>query len=361
MGSNKLHMKYENIEVKKQGDVEVEITGAITSEALLSYRRKALKDIGENMNIPGFRKGHIPEKVLVERIGEVAILEEAAEFALKDVAPEIIEKNVPNYVGRPRISITKLAPGNAMEFKIAVDVFPEVTLPDYQKIAKTENSKKNEKIEVSDKDLTDVIDQVRKQRAHSAYHQAHQNDTEHHHSEEELEKHMPEFNDEFVKTIGNFTDVEDFKTKAKENILKEKEQRATEKKRGELLEKLVAETKMSLPESIVQGEIERMFTQFESDVRGVGLKVEDYMKHIKKTPEEMAKEWRPDAEKRAKLNIILEEIAKVEKIEADEEMVKQQVERLTNQYKDIDHARATAYTEHMLKIEKTVKFLEGVK
>jgi trigger factor len=120
-------MKYDNITVTKKENSEVEITGLIPLEAMTKYRAKALKDIGETANIAGFRKGHIPEKILVDKVGEISILEEAAEFALKDIAPEIIEKNVPNYVGRPRIGVTKLAPGNPLEFKISVDVFPEVT------------------------------------------------------------------------------------------------------------------------------------------------------------------------------------------------------------------------------------------
>jgi FKBP-type peptidyl-prolyl cis-trans isomerase (trigger factor) len=354
-------MKYDNIAVKKLENSEVEITGAIPVEALTSYRKKVLKAIGESANIPGFRKGHIPEKVLVEKVGEVSILEEASELAMKDVAPEIIEKNAPNYVGRPRLSITKLAPGNPLEFKINVDVMPEVKLPDYKKIAKSEMSKKDEKIEVTEKDIVDVIAEVRKQRAHHAYHIAHKDDTEHKHTEDEIEKFMPEFNDEFVKTIGNFENVEDFKTKAKENIQKEKEQRTKEKKRQELMEKLVAETTLKLPQSLIDNELERMFAQFEGDIRGIGLKVEDYLKHINKKPEDLIKEWQPDAEKRAKLNIILEEIAKAEKIEPDPEKVTEQVQHLMTHYKDIDPVRAQIYTEHMLRMEGAIKFLEEQK
>ncbi len=354
-------MKYDNIAVKKLENSEVEITGSIPVEAIVAYRKKALRDIGESVSIAGFRKGHIPEKVLVDKVGEVGVLEEAAEIAMKEVAPEIIEKNVPNYIGRPRLSITKLAPGSAIEFKINVDVMPEFKLPDYKKIAKAEMSKKTDSIEITDKELNDVIEEVRKQRAHHAYHLENKEDTAHKHSEEDVAKHMPEFNDEFVKTIGSFENVEDFKRKAKENLKKEKEHRALEKRRGELLEKIVSETTMTLPQSIIDNELERMFSQFESDVKGIGLKMEDYLKHIKKTPEDLTKDWLPDATKRAKLNIILEEIAKEEKIIPDEHQVKEQVEHLTKHYKDIDPIRARVYTEHMLKREGAIKFLEDQK
>ncbi len=352
-------MNYANIQTKPTENSEVEIIGEIPVTAVPEYRKKALKEIGETLTIPGFRKGHIPEKIITDRVGEIYVLEEAAEIALKDIAPEIIEKNAPNYIGRPRIALTKLAPGNAIEFKITVDVMPDITLPDYKKIAKAEMTKKEEKIEIADKDVNDVIEEVRKQRAHHAYHLAHKDDTEHKHTEEEVESFKPEFTDEFVKTIGAFENVEDFKTKAKENLIKEREHRAQEKKRGEVFEKLIAETKVKLPQSLIENELQRMFAQFESDVQGVGLKIEDYIKHIGKTIDDLRKDWQPDAEKRAKLNIILERIAKEEKITADKELVEKEVEHLSKHHKDVDPVRARLYVEHMLTIEKVIKFLES--
>jgi FKBP-type peptidyl-prolyl cis-trans isomerase (trigger factor) len=350
--------KYTNIKVEKKENSEVEISGEITAEVAAEYRAKALKEITETLTIPGFRKGHVPEKIVVEKVGEPYILEEAAELALKDVAPEIIEKHTPEYVGRPNIQITKLAEGNPIGFKIIVGVLPTFKLPDYKKIAKSEMSKKDEPVEVTDKELDDVILEVRKQRAHQTFH-ATNKDAGHDHSEEEVTKHMPEFNDEFVKTLGAFESVEDFKTKARENMLKEKEHRNLEKKRGAMLEALVAETSIKLPHVIIDSEIDRMFTQFESDISGMGLKVEDYLKHIQKTPEDLRKDWLPDAEKRAKLNLILAEIAKAEKIMADKEAVEVEVKNLKERFKDVDPLRVQAYVEHTLTIENVIKFLES--
>jgi FKBP-type peptidyl-prolyl cis-trans isomerase (trigger factor) len=354
-------MKYENLKVDKKENSEIEISGDIPVSAIPEYRKKAIKNIGDNLNLPGFRKGHIPEKVLIEKVGEVYILEEVAELAIEDVGPEIIEKNAPNYIGRPNISITKLAPGNPISFKITVAVMPEVTLPDYKKIAKKEMAEKDEAIEVTDKEIDDVIEEVRKQRAHHAYHTAHQGEEGHGHSQEELDKLKPEFTDEFVKSLGNFESVADFRVKSKENLTKEKEHRAIEKKRIKLLEKLIEDIEVKLPKVLVDNEINRMFAQFEGDVQSMGLKVEDYLKHIKKTPEELRKDWEKDAEKRAKLNLVLEKIAVEEKIEADKDAVEQEMKHLMSQYKDIDPLRVAEYVNHNLTIEKVIKFLEEQK
>jgi len=347
-----------NIKVTRLEKSEVEISGDISVEAMKKYRGKALKDLGEKIEIQGFRKGHVPEKILVDRVGEILILEEAAELALKDIVPDIIEKNVPDYIGRPKIAITKLAPGNPVSFKITIGVMPEIKLPDYKKIAKKELAKDAEKIEVTEKEINEVIEQIRKQRAHQAFHEAHKDHHGHDHSDEEMAKHLPEFTDEFVKTLGAFESVADFRAKAKENMIKEKEHRALEKRRGQIFEKLIAETKVELPEALIENESNRMLAQFESDIAGMGLKSEDYLKHIKKTPEDLQKEWRPDAEKRATLNVVLAEIAKKENLRPDEEMVKHEVEHMKQHYPEADEIRVRAYIEHSLTLEKVIKFLE---
>jgi FKBP-type peptidyl-prolyl cis-trans isomerase (trigger factor) len=313
------------------------------------------------VNLPGFRKGHIPEKVLVDRLGEIAILEEAAEIALKDITPEIIEKSAPTYIGRPKISITKLAPGNPLGFSILIAVMPEFKLPDYKKIAASVLAKPKEKVEVGEKEIADVIEEIRKQRAHTDYHKAHAEDKEHAHAKEDMEKHMPEITDETVKSFGDFKDVKDFKEKIKDNLTKEKEHKVVEKRRGELLESLVAATKIEIPDPLVEAELSKMFAQFENDIAGLGLKVEDYLKHIKKTPDDLRKDWMPDAEKRAKLNLILEEIAKDEKLSADAAAVEEEVKHLMSHYQDIDPVRAKLYVEHNLRIEKVIQFLESDK
>lgn len=352
--------KYTNLAVSKK-ETGVEITGSIPTEEIAKYRAKALKEFSDSLVIPGFRKGHIPEKNIIDKVGEMNVIEEAAEQALKDIAPEIIEKNAPNFVGRPNVSVTKLAPGNPVEFKIVVEVLPEFDLPDYKKIASKEMSAKDEPIEIADKEIDAVVEEVRKQRAHVAYHQANKDAKDHSHKDEEVEKLKPEFNDEFVKTVGEFKDVADFRAKVKENLTKEKEQRGKEKKRGMLLEKLVSETKVAVPQSLVDHELSRMFSQFESDIAGMGLKVEDYLKHIKKTPEDLRKDWAADALKRAKLNLILDKIAEKEKIKAEKEEIDNEMKHLLEHYKDADPVQVALYVNRVLTVEKTIKFLEEQK
>src|ERR1035437_8811002 len=132
---------------------EVEITVEMPATALDEYRKKAVTALGKEVAMDGFRKGHVPENVLVSKIGEGRILEEAAELALQEVTPAILMDEKMDFITQPRVAVTKLAPGNPIEFKMTVALMPEIGLPDYKKIAKEEMAKKDEPINVTDEDV----------------------------------------------------------------------------------------------------------------------------------------------------------------------------------------------------------------
>jgi len=347
---------YKIKDTKKLPDCEVEITAEITKEALEDYKVKALKKIKEFAEIPGFRKGHVPEAKLKEKFGEMGILEDAGEMAINDSAIEILVESKVNFLGRPDIAISKIAVGSPIEFKIKATVMPDVKLPDYKKIAKKENGAVEKIEEVTEKQVEETIEQIRKMYAEQNHHHA---PGEVHKEGEEL--NLPEINDEFVKKLGDFKDVTDFKAKLKVNIAKEKEIHAKDKKRGKMLEKLVAETKIEMPKLVILGELDKMENQFKGDIAQMGLQPEEYLKHIKKTWEDLRKEWYPDAEKRAKTQLILQKISLEEKIEPNKELMEKEIKHLTEQYKGADPERVKAYVEMVLVNDAVLKFLESQK
>src|ERR1035437_805959 len=88
---------------------EVEITVELPAAVLDEYRKKAIVALGKEAELDGFRKGHVPENVLISKIGEGRILEEAAELALQEVTPNILAEEKMNFISQPRVSVTKLA------------------------------------------------------------------------------------------------------------------------------------------------------------------------------------------------------------------------------------------------------------
>lgn len=336
-----------NVEIKKLPDSEVEITGEISAGDFESFYGKALKEFSGNIKIDGFRPGNVPEKILIEKVGERALLEKMAEMALQKYYPEVIEEKKIKAIGRPEIIITKIARNNPLGFKIKTAVMPDIELADYKSIAK-EIMKKEEEIKVEEKEIEEVIEHLRKARASK---------------DEKGELVLSEINDDFAKSLGNFKNLEALKDTLKNNIFEEKKIKTKEKKRAEALEKIAESSKIEIPRIIIESEKEKMTEETRANIIGTGLKWEDYLNHIKKTEEELKRDWESDAIKRVKFGLILNEITEKEKIEVPEEELNRETERLLEYYKNsmenIDKDRAKSYTYGVLRNEKVFNLLES--
>ena len=351
---------YKDVKLSPLPERELEIIGTITSEKMAIMREKAIKKLKESIEIPGFRKGNAPDNLIVQKIGEGTLLEEAAEIALNEEYPNILDEHKIDAIGRPEITITKIGVGSDMEFKVKTALMPEVKIADYKKISSSSSNKVSKSEEVSDKEVEDVIKTIRENIAHEKVHAEAGGGKEHNHREIQ-DSDLPEVNDEFVKSLGDFKDVDDFKSKIKENISKEKEIKAKDKKRTDTLEKIIEESTIDLPKIIIDGELDKMVAQFKDDIAHSGLSFDDYLKHIKKTEDDLRVEWKDTAIKRAKSQIILNEIAKKESITPSEDEVKKEMENILSHYKDADRFRVRMYVETFMTNELVFKFLEGNK
>ena len=344
--------------INKLDGSKVEIVGTIPSETWEKYRKEAIKNINESITIDGFRKGMIPENVLVAKVGEAAVNEEMAEMALSRAYVEILIENKIDAIGKPQVTITKLASGNPLEFKATTSIIPDVKLPDYKKLAAQAVKKSAPKeLEVTDKDVDEAILRLRKSRAsHEGHDHAKMSAEEH---EKAIMDSLPEFNDEFVRGLGSdFTDIEDFKKKVRVMIGENKKDEAREKSRLRIADAITEATKIELPDIMIETELNRTQVQFEQDIERMGVKMEDYLKHAKKSLEEIRKEWRPHAEKKAKLQLILNSIAVTEKIQPDQKEIEAEVDHIVEHYKEADRERATMYADTVLMNEKVFQWLE---
>lgn len=356
------------IDIKKLEKSEVEISGVLEWVEFEKYEEKALSKISERVELPGFRKGKVPADMVKGAVSEMELLEEMAQDALSENYIKILEENKIDAIGQPQIQITKIGKGSDLEFKIITAILPEIKLPDYKKIAKNENDKEENKKEivVDEKDIEKVINDLRKMRAEQSRspheHKENESEEEHEKAHAEIpESEWPELNDEFVKSFGDFASVEAFKEKIRSNIKMEKEVEEKDKLRLSIMEEIVKQTETELPEILIQGETDKILYRLQTDIANAGFKFEDYLKQINKTEEDLRKEWRDEAEKRAKLQMIVMKIEEKENLKPTEEEIAHDVEQITKMYKDADPARARAYVEQMLGNEKVFKFLEEQK
>ncbi len=367
---SKADKKYANIKVTNIGNSEVEIEGEIAAEYFEEHRKSALKKLTENAEIPGFRKGFAPEKIVTARFGNIKILEDAAQDALDSQYGSIVTDHSIRAVGAPQVTITKIAEKNPLGFKIKTAVFPEINLSDYKELAKktvAEITKKEENFAVEDKEIEDVILQLRKSKVEKkrvgADETVETDETKDETADKksQTEENLPIFDDEFAKSVGDFKNVTDLRDKIKENLLADKKIRAKEKVRLAILEVLVEKTPMTVPELFIESELVKMIAQFKDDISRAGLTYDTYLEHIKKTEDDIRKEWRENAVKRAKTQLILGHVANTEKITPDEYVVKKEIDHILGHHKDADRFRVRMYVENMLTNEKVLEFLENQK
>lgn len=343
--------------VKKLPKSEVAIDVTIPKDVFEAYRPKALARAGAEVELPGFRKGKAPAHILEKELKPMALLEEMADLAINEHFPKILVDEKIDAVGRPAITITKIAKGEDLEFTATVAVLPEIKLPDYKKIA----AKENETVivnEVTDEELDGAIKELKKTRAHN---EIHQSGAEHNHEEFEKQEFDATLTDEYVKELGPFESVEDFREKFRENIRTEKDARDKEKRRVTILEAIGNEVSVELPAVLVESELENLIGRLKIDIQNAGIPFEEYLKHIKKTEADIRKDLAPDAEKRSKMELVLVKIAEVENLKPKDEDIDNETKRLIQTYQDADPLRARAYVAHMLTNEEIFKFLEAQK
>jgi FKBP-type peptidyl-prolyl cis-trans isomerase (trigger factor) len=317
------HKHFDKLKVEELEGSEAQITGEITLPFLVECRKEALKSLNKNVKLAGFRAGHIPEDVLVKQIGEMAVLEETAEVAIGREYGRIIEETKLSVIGRPEVSITKLAPGVPLEFKIKVYLEPKFDLPNYKKIASGEKADAVLEGDELEKKVEETLEEL-KQR-------------------------------DFKPQLNEGEKLED---KIRENLIKESEYRTQEKRRLKIIEALVKATEVKPPKVLVESEIMKMLAQFKDDLAQSGLKWEDYLKEVKKTEEDIKSDWRSKAEDRVKAELVIIKIAEAEKIEPEAEEVEHQAKHLMEHYPEADPLRARIHTYTHLRNQKVLEFLE---
>lgn len=178
-------------------------------------------------------------------------------------------------------------------------------------------------------------------------------------------KKLPILNDEFAQSIGKFKTLEDLKKNIKEGLLLEKKQKETERWRLEALEKIIAETKIDLPEILVQNEIEKMIEELKAQLEKMQLPFDKYLEQIKKSEEDLKKEFKELAEKRVSSALVLREIASIEKIEASEKEIEEKVNGILSQIPEtekkekINQDNLKEFALGIIRNEKVFEILEG--
>jgi trigger factor len=158
------------------------------------------------------------------------------------------------------------------------------------------------------------------------------------------EKELPELNEDFVKTVGNYKTVDDFKKDIKNRLEKQVEMVNKNNYERKLLEKVTEVCEVKVPKVLIERELEYMMKSLEDDLKAKDVTLEDYYKSIKTDKEKVKKEYEIVAEKRIKQELILDKISQVENLKVTEEEVKDKIKTIAKEMK-----------QDPLKVEATFK------
>ncbi|MDQ4143350.1 MAG: trigger factor [Actinomycetota bacterium] len=335
------------------------------------------------IKLPGFRKGHVPRRLIDTHVGPEVIRQEALRDALPDLYRRALEAEDLEAIAAPEIEVVEFEPGTPLVFEATVDIRPEITLPDIGSL-----EVQAPPAEVNDDDLNEQLDRLRDRFAEleTVGREARRGDhvlidlNGYRHDQpvegasapdylyevgsrsgppeldDELQgsrpgeilkfnstlpdgagelggqtisftvlvkevkaKKLPDLDDEFAKTVGEFDSLDELKADLRTRLAEVKRNVVKEQTRALALEALVSAADLDPPEKLVGDEFQHRLEHFQQDLEQAGMTMEQYASASGSTELEIRADMRSHAERAVKAELLLEEIARTQHIEVTNE------------------------------------------
>ena len=179
-----------------------------------------------------------------------------------------------------------------------------------------------------------------------------------------LERELPELDNEFAKSLGNFENMESVENSIKEGLRMEKEKEEKERFTEALIAKIVESVKIDIPKVLIDRETEKIMHDFEHNLHSKGIEKDKYLKQMGKEEHQFKKELVPQAERNIKTYLVLREVSKAEEIEIPAEKIKEEMQNVLSRYKkaedaahEIDPENLYYYTKDIMTNQKTIEKL----
>ncbi len=421
-----MKVKVENVK-DKANEVKLEFT--VEAEKFNEAIQTVYKKNAKYFNIPGFRKGKAPFKMVEKAYGIQIFYEDAFNEVATEAYTKGIEDNKIEAVSKPEIDIKQIEAGKDLIFTAVVQTKPEVTLGKYKgiEIKKIEYNVSDEDVEhelshaaehnarivtvedraVENGDIT-VIDfegfvdgkafeggkaenheleigsgkfipgfeeqiigmktdeekdiKVTFPKEYPAKELAGKEATFKIKLHEIKKKELPEINDEFAKDASEFDTLEDWKKSIREKQEKANESKAKYEMEEEAIEAVCNDSKVDIPSGMIETQIDNMEQDVSSRLSYQGMKLDQYLQMVGKTRKEFRDEYKEQAEKQVKTNLVLEAVMKDSKIEVAEEEIEAKIKEMAEMYGQKEeevknNPNLRKYVEESLKTEKTIHYI----
>ena len=388
-------MKVTSVEKKEKSTVELTIQ--VEADVFEAAVQQAYLKNRASINVPGFRKGKAPRKIIEGMYGAGVFYEDAIDATYPAAYAEAVKEQGLDDVGYPKVELVEVGK-DGFTFKALVSVRPEVKLGEYKGITapKTETPITDADV---DAELKPYID--RATRLVSVEREAQTGDTtiidfegfddgvafeggkgenydlklgsgsfvpgfeeqlvgmkageekdiditfpEDYHADlagkavvfhvkvnEVKESQAPVVDDEFAKDVSEFETLEAFRADLKEKLAQRRQAEAQNDFENRVLEQLVANMECEIPDGMVDVEVDRMMEDYAMRLQSQGISMESYQKMLGVNGDMIRASARPDALRRVQTMLALTAVAEAEKMEISDEELEAEFARLAEQYK----------------------------
>ena len=381
--------------VKKLSDTRIEVTAVLDAEDLKAPREKAIERLAKEVKVEGFRKGKTPAKVAEKFIPENDINSLAADIAVRTTVIAAFAEHQKSPLAIPEVKVTKYVPGESLEYTATADILPDAKVGDYKKLGVKKETVKVAAKDINDvlkniaKSFADkkvvkraakegdevIIDFVGKKDgvafkggsakdyhlglgSHSFIPGFEEGIVGHESGDKfDLELTFPEdygvsdlagaktvfevllkqvnevieakIDDELAKKCGPFKTLDELKADIEKNIKAQSEHRIEEKYKDDLIAALVEKSKVSAPEILIEDQMRFIKDDLTRNAASRGMTFEEYTKEAG----DWEKEARKIAEARVKASLVLQLLARDEKITVEDELVDAKIAELRDVYK----------------------------
>lgn len=145
-------------------------------------------------------------------------------------------------------------------------------------------------------------------------------------------KELPELDDEFAQDVSEYETLAEYKDSVKKGLQEQKENEAKRTKEDEALRSIIEASEMDIPDVMIETQCDSMMEEFVQRISWSGLSLEQYLQFSGATVDGLREQMRPEALSRIQSSLVLEQIAKEEKIEASEEEMDAEIKKMAERY-----------------------------
>ena len=175
-------------------------------------------------------------------------------------------------------------------------------------------------------------------------------------------RELPAIDDEFAKDVSEFDTLEALKADLKAKALERKQKVSEEEMENDLVQQIVDSIEGEIPEAMFENRLNQSVEEFAYRLQSQGLDLETYLKYTNSNIDEFKKTFRPQAESQVKFRLALEKIVELEKIEATEEDINAQIEKMAKDYgMEVEQIKNAVPTEEIAKdlaVGKAIDFIK---